>query len=71
MNRINPNKLLLSKWTAVTPKNRERHFLVKKLLRDDDERIIGCELEAVINHNVYRIDWHELQDAGRWLTGWR
>ena len=63
MNRINPNKLLLSKWTAVTPQNRERHFIVKRLLRDDDERVIGCELEAVINHKVYRIDWRELKDA--------
>lgn len=70
MNRINPNKLLLSKWTAVTPQNRERHFIVKCLLRDDDERVIGCELEAVINHNVYRIDWRELKDAGVWRMGW-
>jgi tryptophan-rich hypothetical protein len=70
MNRINPNKLLLSKWTAVTPQNRERHFIVKSLLRDDNEHVIGCELEAVINHNVYRIDWRELKDAAVWRMGW-
>ena len=28
MNRINPAKLLHSKWTAVEPKNKEKHFLV-------------------------------------------
>ena len=30
--RLNPSKLLLSKWTAVTPRGKERHFLVTKLL---------------------------------------
>ena len=53
MNRINPEKLLLSKWTALKPENKERHFIITKLLRNDDEKIIACELEAVINKNSY------------------
>jgi len=28
MNRINPKKLQHSKWTAVQPRNKEKHFLV-------------------------------------------
>ena len=32
--RLNPRKLLLSKWTAAQPQNRERHFLVTALIRD-------------------------------------
>ncbi|PAM39480.1 hypothetical protein CEJ63_25450, partial [Acinetobacter baumannii] len=28
MNRVNPAKLLLSKWTAASPRNKEKHFLV-------------------------------------------
>ena len=36
--RINPRKLLLSKWTARVPRNRERHFLVTELHRDDAGR---------------------------------
>ena len=71
MNRINPNKLLLSKWTAVTPQNRERHFLVRHLLRDDADRITGVELEAVINHRVYMLDWCELKDSSCWRAGWQ
>ena len=71
MNQINPSKLLLSKWTAVEPQNRERHFIVTRLLRDDDDRVTACELEAVINRNSYTIDWRELKDASRWLTGWK
>ena len=28
-------KLLLSKWTAVTPVNREKHFLVVKVVEPE------------------------------------
>lgn len=71
MNRINPEKLLLSKWTAVKPVQKERHFIVTKLLRSDDEQIIGCELEAVINKNSYEIDWKLLRDPSNWVMGWK
>ena len=52
MHRINPEKLLLSKWTAVKPLKKERHFIVTRLLRGDDEQVTGCELEAVINSHA-------------------
>lgn len=71
MNRINPDKLLMSKWTAAQPRQHERHFLVTRLIRTEDETIIGCVLEAVINRNTYEIDWRELQDPTRWITGWK
>lgn len=70
MNQINPHKLLLSKWTAVVPKQKERHFMVSKLIRDEDEVIIGCELEAIINHTVYEMDWRILKDSACWQMGW-
>ena len=35
-NQINPKKLRLSKWTAVNPKEKEKHFLVTKVI--DAER---------------------------------
>ena len=31
-NQINPKKLRLSKWTAVNPKEKEKHFLVTKVI---------------------------------------
>ena len=71
MNRLNPDKLLMSKWTAAQPENRERHFIVTRLIRAEDETIIGCVLEAVINKNSCEHDWRELQDSTRWLTGWK
>lgn len=69
--QINPNKLLLSKWTAVAPLNRERHFLVSKLLRDELENVTGCVLEAVLTQRTQQMDWQLLKDESRWQQGWR
>jgi len=71
MNRLNPDKLLMSKWTATQTRQRERHFLVTRLIRTEDETIVGCELEAVINKKTCQIDWRELQDSNRWIMGWK
>ncbi len=71
MHRLNPNKLLLSKWTAVQPQHKERHFIVSKLLRSETDVVIACELEAVINHKIYVIDWKQLKDSACWQMGWR
>lgn len=71
MNRINPNKLLLSKWTALQPKRKERHFIVSKVIRGHDETITACKLEAIISKNSYEIDWHQLKDSAAWLMGWK
>lgn len=71
MNRINPKKLLHSKWTALQVKQKERHFIVSRLQRADDETILSCELEAIINNNVYEIDWQQLKDSSLWLMGWK
>ena len=71
MNRINPEKLLLSKWTTLKPVNKERHFIVTGLLRSDDKKVIACELEAVINKNSVEIDWQQLKDSSNWVLGWK
>jgi len=47
--RLNPAKLLLSKWTAVTPRNREKHFMVTQLIEPEPPSLAieFIELEAV------------------------
>jgi tryptophan-rich hypothetical protein len=70
-NQINPDKLLSSKWTAVQPANKEKHFLVTRVIRNEEGIVVACILEAVIHHREYELDWHLLQDASRWLQGWR
>jgi len=71
MNRFNPQKLLGSKWTAVKPQLREKHFIVIGLERDEMDRVTGCELQAVINHKSYCIDWLLLRDTDNWMMGWK
>ncbi|WP_285419426.1 TIGR02450 family Trp-rich protein [Pseudomonas sp. efr-133-TYG-5] len=70
MNRINPRKLLLSKWTAAQPQNREKHFLVTELLRDEDGTVLQIELQAVLSKRSEQLDWRALQDDSRWRMGW-
>ena len=71
MNRINPEKLMKSKWTAIDPVNRQRHFIVTAVQRNDEGFVVSCELEAVITRKAAQIDWRELQDANRWQMGWK
>lgn len=71
MVKINPEKLLQSKWTAVQPRNKEKHFMVVELIRNDEERVEFCLLEAVMTHQVYKLAWQELKDEAIWLMGWK
>ena len=41
MNRINPAKLLHSKWTAVSPVKREKHFMVVEVERDEEGVVLS------------------------------
>ena len=72
MNPLHPKKLLLTKWTAVTPIARNKHFLVSKVVEPEppDTAIVWVELEAVYSKAVQRIDWRELRDSARWRQGW-
>jgi tryptophan-rich hypothetical protein len=70
MNSINPKKLLNSKWTAVKPQNKEKHFIVKEVDYDELGVVISCIIEAVINNREAAIDWTELKDQDRWQQGW-
>jgi tryptophan-rich hypothetical protein len=70
MNKINPKKLLRSKWTAVHPTNKEKHFLITKLKLDDDGEVIHCLIEAVFTKREEAINWQDLKDSERWVQGW-
>jgi tryptophan-rich hypothetical protein len=71
MNRVNPKKLLQSKWTAAQPENREKHWLVTDVRRDDAGAVQTCILEAVHSRREIELDWHDLKDADRWRVGWQ
>lgn len=68
---LNPRKLLLSKWTASRPQHKEKHFLVVKLVEDEQGDIQQCVIEAVYSRRQFTVDWRQLQDSGTWLQGWQ
>lgn len=70
MRGMNPRKLLLSKWTAVKPLHREKHFLVTDCQRDDEGNIVAVEIEAVLTRRSETLPWRQLQDPARWRAGW-
>lgn len=71
-NPVNVKKLLLSKWTAVKPIDKRKHFLVAKVIVPEppDLTVQWVELEAVHSNLVQRVHWHELRDPALWLQGW-
>jgi tryptophan-rich hypothetical protein len=73
---LSNKKLLLTKWTAVTPQHREKHFLVSRVhdpQLPSDQTIPKnyVELEAVLTKRRYLLIWTELKDITRWLHGWQ
>ena len=72
INPLSPKKLLLSKWTAVHPVNKRKHFLVSKVILPElpEEAIEFVELEAVFDKAVQTILWRDLKNPQIWLQGW-
>ena len=71
MNKINPKKLLNSKWTAVTPINKEKHFIISEIEFDEEDIVVACCIEAVMSKRAIPINWLDLKDESTWLHGWK
>ena len=71
-NPLSPKKLLLTKWTAVQPQNREKHWVVVRVIEPDPPavRIEQIELEAVHSKRLLLLHWRDLTDANVWRQGW-
>lgn len=69
---LHPKKLLLSKWTAVAPVGKEKHFLVSRVMLPDppDAKIEWVELEALYTKKTVRLRWRTLRDPAHWRQGW-
>jgi tryptophan-rich hypothetical protein len=72
MNPLNPKKLLLTKWTAVKPIAKQKHFMVSRVIQPDlpTDPIVSVEIEAVFSKATQLITWRELQDCSVWRQGW-
>ena len=71
--RLAPKKLLHSKWTAVNPVLKEKHFMVTQLIMPDPESqvIEAVELEAVMTKRKQVMPWRDLQNSDVWKQGWQ
>lgn len=72
MNPLNPKKLHLTKWTAVTPVAKQKHFLVSRVIQPElpTDPIALVEVEAVFSKTTQISAWRELQDDSVWQQGW-
>lgn len=72
MNPLSPKKLLLTKWTAVVPVAKQKHFLVSRVIQPElpDAPIEQIEIESVYAKATQVIAWRELQNDKVWRQGW-
>jgi tryptophan-rich hypothetical protein len=72
MNPLNPKKLLLTKWTAVIPLAKQKHFLVSRVIKPelptDPTELV--EIESVFSKVSQIIPWRDLQNDEVWRQGW-
>lgn len=71
MNKINPKKLLNSKWMAVIPTKREKHFIVSKVEFNEEDMVASCCIEAAMSKCSIPVNWHDLKDDSHWVHGWK
>lgn len=70
MNKFSPKKLVNSKWTATCPVDKEKHFMVVKVVLDEDQAVVECVLQALMSKREFTIQWRDLEDAEKWSQGW-
>ncbi len=70
MIRLSPKKLLHTKWTAVVPVRKEKHFLVTAVHEDAAGVPQTVTLEAVHSKRERQVEWRALRDAEQWRQGW-
>ncbi len=71
MNQVAPKKLLHSKWTHTQPKRKEKHFTVINVEFDDVGKVVLCEVQAILTHSIYNINWRDLKNSTMWRQGWQ
>jgi tryptophan-rich hypothetical protein len=72
MNSLNPKKLLLTKWTAVTPLVKQKHLLISRVVKPElpTDRVELVEIESVFSKATQLIPWRDLQHKDVWRQGW-
>ncbi len=71
MNKISPKVLFNSKWTKMEVTKKEKHFIVTKVMFDDEQKVTQCIIEAAMTKREYDINWRDLKDTSKWRMGWK
>ena len=63
---------MLSKWTAVTPMAKQKHFLIRRVIQPTTETdpVEWVEIESVFSKATQIIQWRDLQNDEVWRQGW-
>jgi tryptophan-rich hypothetical protein len=71
-NALSPKKPLHTKWAAVAPRNKDKHFIVTRVIEPEPpgSPVVSVEIEAVHSKRARIIEWRELRDATQWRRGW-
>ena len=71
-NPVNRKKINQSKWTAITPIKKEKHFVVSEVsYNPDNEQIIDfIIITSVLSNSNYKLDIKDLEDKLKWSQGW-
>jgi hypothetical protein len=68
---MNPNKLMLTKWSAVKHVVKQKHLLVSRVIQTEQptDPIELVEIKVFIYTTTQVIAGHELQDDSVWRQG--
>jgi tryptophan-rich hypothetical protein len=69
---MNFKKLINSKWTAISPKNKEKHFIVTKVFVniEDPQIVDSLVIEAIYSNRSFKLKPIDLLDTLVWKKGW-
>jgi tryptophan-rich hypothetical protein len=71
LKKINPKKLQNSKWTAINSIDKQKHWVIINVQYDEDQRVVECVIQAIINKQETNINWRDLNDSAMWKQGWQ
>ena len=69
---MSPKNLLDSKWTAAVPRERDKHFVLVRIIPSESTSSSGAsvELQSLISKRRMIVPQSELTDPERWRQGW-
>jgi len=69
---MNKKKLLHSKWTALCPENKEKHFLVTSVhsTKNDPQVTEFIIIESVLTKRKQQLKPKDLGNKDLWCEGW-